>query len=151
MAFTIDFGSTHDADSEAKKKLSLRDGIRMFAPNKKKSPAVSASQSGHASLSPRAAASGVDHEKKKEAEGAPVYALPRDTVVKISSSRLSSDPETPTKISAETGLKGRSVRANVAVDADNNITLSSDTRDNRNSGRGGDAASEAGTYTIDQV
>jgi hypothetical protein len=28
MAFTVDFGSTHDVDSEAKKKLSLRDGIR---------------------------------------------------------------------------------------------------------------------------
>lgn len=124
----------------------------MFAPNKKKSPAPSSSQSGHASLSPRPVASCSEYEKKKESDVGPIFAPPRETTVKIASSRVSSDPETlPKTIPEASSLKVRSVRANVGVDADNNITLSNDNRDNRNSGRGGDAASEAGTYTIDQV
>ncbi len=123
----------------------------MFAPNKKKSPSPSANHSGHASLSPRMVASGGECEKKKEPDLGPVFAPPRETSVKISSSRVPSDPETLPKSIAETsGLKVKAHRANLGVDADNNITLSNDIRDNRNSARG-DAASEAGTYTIDQV
>jgi len=111
----------------------------MFAPNKKKSPAPSTTHSGHASLSPRTV---TDYEKKKEFEATPVYALPRDTIVKIASTAIPTDTATVKKVKS---VKGESV----GVDADNNIT--NDTRDTRNQAKGGDTASEAGTYTIDQV
>ena len=126
MAFTIDFGGDESEETE-KKKLSLRDGIRRFAPSKKtreKTPIVTAVTS---------------HVTTVTASSQAVR-MATNTNEFVDRKQLS----TPEMLKATSGA------TRVVVDRENNIQSDDVARDAREK-RVGDAASEAGTYTIDQV
>ena len=125
MAFTIDFGND---ESEEKKKLSLRDGIRRFAPNKK---------------TPREKASNAD--SVTSTSPSPVAAV----VVRLPTN---SNNFVDRKVEPSTEL--RTSKRVVVVDRENNIqpdVVLMSRNDDARDAKACDAASEAGTYTIDQV
>ena len=133
MAFTIDFGGDDSEESE-KKKLSLRDGIRRFAPSKKKTPTVTTVTSHHANVTTVTTTS-------------QTVRMASNTNDYVDRKQLT----TPEMIKATTLSATR-----VVVDRENNIQsddVARDAREKRDAqtARVGDAASEAGTYTIDQV
>ena len=144
MAFTIDFGGDDSEESE-KKKLSLRDGIRRFAPSKKTKPpshtvtvvtSAAANMTSHASVT-------------SSCQSARMVSLPPVTNTNdyVTPPKQHHSGATTDKYVAMTSSVSRSV---VVVDKENNIQ-SSEVVQQATRGAGGDAASEAGTYTIDQV
>lgn len=129
MAFTIDFGND---DAEEKKKLSLRDGIRRFAPSKKVVTREKATQN---------VTTTVVANVTSTSPSPAVVRLPTNT-----NDFVDRKNEKPLMESRVTSTK------RVVVDRENNIEsgIVVMPRDGCDA-KIGDTASEAGTYTIDQV
>jgi hypothetical protein len=130
MAFTINFGNDDTEENIEKKKLSLRDGIRRFAPTKK------------------------TREKTTQNVTANVVTnvTPTSTSPSPAVVRLPANTNEFVDRKVEKSTESKMTTKRVVVDRENNIesNVVVTTRDDRDA-RAGDAASEAGTYTIDQV
>jgi hypothetical protein len=143
MAFTIDFGGNDSEESE-KKKLSLRDGIRRFAPSKKTKP-----PSHTVTVVTSAAANATSHTSvTTSSQSARMVSLPvaNNTNDYVTPPKQHNSSVTTDKYVTMTSSTSRAV----VVDKENNIQPSEIVQQATRAA-GGDAASEAGTYTIDQV
>ena len=134
MAFTIDFSND---DAEEKKRLSLRDGIRRFAPSKKSATREKST--------PNVTTTVVANVTPASTSPSPaVVRLPSNTndFVDRKNDKTMESKVTSTSLSTK----------RVVVDRENNIAsgIVVMTRDGCDA-KIGDTASEAGTYTIDQV
>ncbi len=147
MAFTIDFGGDDSEESE-KKKLSLRDGIRRFAPSKKTKPAshnvtvaTSTNMTSHTSVTSSCPSTRM--------VSLPPATNTNDYVTPPKQHQSGVTPDKYVTTDKYVTMTSSTSRA-VVVDKENNIQ-SSEVVQQATRTAGGDAASEAGTYTIDQV